>query len=210
MGPPLIPDPTVKVHLMKLLASGDLHTVGTDNCTFNAKQKAMGKDDFTKIPNGVNGIEDRMSVVWEKGVKTGIITPCEFVKVTSSNAARIFNVYPRKGRIDVGSDADIVIWNGDAQRTISAKTHHHAVDFNIFEGMEVHGVAEVTISRGVVVWENGKLYTKKGHGKFIPRGCFGPVFDGIDARDSSRDERKQKVEREPYKGEVWQPGMSPF
>jgi dihydropyrimidinase len=75
-----------------------------------------------------------MSVVWEKGVTTGILTPSEFVKATSSNAARIFNVYPRKGRIDVGSDADIVVWNGDATRVISVKTHHHAVDFNIFEG----------------------------------------------------------------------------
>eukprot|EP01114_Cavostelium_apophysatum_P017245 TRINITY_DN5077_c0_g1_i4.p1 TRINITY_DN5077_c0_g1~~TRINITY_DN5077_c0_g1_i4.p1 ORF type:complete len:502 (-),score=96.38 TRINITY_DN5077_c0_g1_i4:58-1563(-) len=206
MGPPLRPDPTVKQHLMKLLASGDLQTVGTDNCTFNANQKAMGKDDFTKIPNGVNGIEDRMSVVWEKGVHTGILTPSEFVKVTSSNAARIFNLYPRKGRIEVGCDADVVVWNGEASRVISSKTHHHAVDFNIFEGMEVHGVAEVTISRGVVVWENGKLSTKKGHGKFIPRQPFGFAFEGIEARERARDERKLKVEREPYTGDVFVPG----
>lgn len=136
MSPPLRNDPTVKEYLMKLLATGDLQTVGTDNCTFTSKQKALGKDNFTRIPNGVNGIEDRMSIVWEKGVKTGILTPCEFVKVTSSNAARIFNIYPQKGRIAVGSDADIVIWNGDAKRIISAKTHHHAVDFNIFEGID--------------------------------------------------------------------------
>jgi len=210
MGPPLRPDPSVKIHLMKLLASGDLQTVGTDNCTFSAKQKAMGKDDFTKIPNGVNGIEDRMAIVWEKGVKSGILTPSEFVKATSSNAAKIFNMYPRKGRIDIGSDADIVVWNGDAKRTISAKTHHHAVDFNIFEGMEVHGIAEVTISRGTIVWENGKMLTKNCHGKFIPRPCFGPAFDGIDLRDKSRDERQFKVERPEYSGEVWKSGMSPF
>jgi len=201
MGPPLR-DPTTKLHLMKLLSSGDLSTVGTDNCTFNANQKAMGKDDFTKIPNGVNGIEDRMSVTWEKGVHSGILTPSDFVRVTSTNAAKIFNCYPRKGRIDVGSDADIVIWNGNASRTISKDTHHHACDFNIFEGMVVHGVAEITISRGVVVWENNQLHVTQGSGKYIPRSNFGPIFDGIDTRDKNRDERKQKVEREPYKGEV--------
>ncbi len=129
------------------------------------------------------------------------MTPSEFVRATSANAAKIFNVYPRKGRIDVGSDADIVIWNGDATRTISAKTHHHAVDFNIFEGMTVHGVAEVTISRGVVVWENDKLKTTQSHGKYITRPCFGPVFNGINVRDKVRDESQFRVEREPYNGE---------
>lgn len=174
------------------------------SCTFNPDQKALGKDDFTKIPNGVNGIEDRLSIVWEKGVVPGILTPCEFVKVTSTNAARIFNIYPRKGRIDIGCDADIVIWNPKASRVISAKTHHHRVEINIFEGMKVHGVAEVTLSRGVVVWENNELKCTQGHGKYIPRPCFGPVFDGISERDEARDERKLKVDREPYKGPVIQ------
>eukprot|EP01012_Entosiphon_sulcatum_P056337 TRINITY_DN79982_c0_g1_i1.p1 TRINITY_DN79982_c0_g1~~TRINITY_DN79982_c0_g1_i1.p1 ORF type:complete len:497 (+),score=77.98 TRINITY_DN79982_c0_g1_i1:23-1513(+) len=205
MGPPLRPDASTKDFLMDLLASGDLQTVGTDNCTFNADQKAMGKDDFTKIPNGVNGIEDRMSIVWDRGVAQGKLTPSQFVAVTSANAARIFNVYPRKGRLAVGSDADIVIWNGEAKRTISAKTHHHACDFNIFEGLEVQGIAEVTISRGKVVWENGQLYVQPGSGKYIPRPCFGHVFDGIATRDSVRDERKRKVEREPYNGPVFRP-----
>ena len=126
---------------MTMLKTGDLQAVGTDNCTFNANQKALGKDDFTKIPNGVNGIEDRMGIVWNNGVVKGVLTPCEFVRSVSTNAAKIFGLYPKKGRIEVGADADIVVWDGDSKRTISAKTHHHKVDFNIFEGMEIQGIA---------------------------------------------------------------------
>ena len=101
---------------------------GTDNCTFNSVQKAKGINDFTKIPNGVNGLEDRMAVIWERGVHTGVMTPERFVGATSTVAARIFNIYPRKGVIAPGSDADVVVWNPDKTRVISAETHHHAVD----------------------------------------------------------------------------------
>jgi dihydropyrimidinase len=206
MGPPLRPDPTVKTHLMKALASGDLQVVGTDNCTFNADQKAMGKDDFTKIPNGVNGIEDRMSMVWEKGVHDGILNACQFVAVTSTNAAKIFGVYPRKGVIQPGSDADVVVWDPNGSRVISAKTHHHAVDFNIFEGMTVHGVCDVTIARGRVVWQNGQLSVLNGHGKYISREKFGWPFNGIAERDAMRDRTEVAVVREPYSGPVFKPG----
>lgn len=96
-----------------------------------------------------------MAVVWNNGVVPGILTPQQFVAVTSTNAARLFNLYPRKGVIAPGSDADVVVWDGTASRTVSAKTHHHRVDFNIFEGMVLKGVADVTIARGAIVWEKG-------------------------------------------------------
>ena len=143
-----------------------------------------------------------MGIVWTNGVAKGVLTPCEFVAATSTNAARIFNLYPRKGVIAVGSDADVVVWNPKATRVVSAKTHHHACDFNIFEGMTLTGLAECTISRGHVVWEcsgdawnKGKLLCTQGHGKFIPRTCWGHAFEGNEARQEERDVKKLKVER---------------
>ncbi|KAK6043843.1 amidohydrolase family protein [Cooperia oncophora] len=125
MSPPLSVDKSTPEKLMDMLAADQLHLTGTDNCTFNAEQRMSGRHDFTKIPNGVNGVEDRMSVVWDRGVHTGKINPMRFVKITSSMAAKIFNIYPQKGRIAVDSDADIVIWNPNKKRTISSTTHHH-------------------------------------------------------------------------------------
>jgi len=136
--------------------------------------------------------------------RTGILSHSQFVAVTSTNAAKIFNCYPRKGVIAVGSDADIVVWDGDKSRVISAKTHHHAVDFNIFEGMTVHGVADVTISRGVVVWEANELHVTNGSGRFVARPPFAPIYQQIQVRDHVRDEVQFKVEREPYTGPVVQ------
>lgn len=152
---------------INFLSSDDLQTTGSDNCTFTKKQKELGLESFTKIPNGVNGVEDRMSVVWEKGVHSGMMDPCRFVAITSTNAAKIFGVYPQKGSIEQGSDADMVIWNPNATRTISAKTHHQACDFNIFEGMNVHGVSEYVIVRGRVCVDDGALRVAEGHGTFV-------------------------------------------
>ncbi|PIK43147.1 putative dihydropyrimidinase-like isoform X4 [Apostichopus japonicus] len=199
LSPPLKTDPSTPGYLMKSLANGDLHLVGTDNCTFNSEQKALGKGDFTKIPNGVNGVEDRMSVIWEKGVHNGIMDACRFVAVTSTNAAKIFNMYPQKGVIQAGSDADIVIFNPEATRVISKDTHHQAVDFNIFEGMECHGVPELVLSQGKVVFEDGELHVTQGAGRFIPREVHASeAYSRILIRDKVR--KPFKILREGDEG----------
>eukprot|EP01032_Pedospumella_encystans_P027311 gene27311-30872_t len=157
------------------LQGGNLHTTATDHCTFCAEQKAAGKDDFSKIPNGCGGVEDRMAVIWDAGVNTGRLTPSEFVKVTSANAAQIFNIYPRKGLIAVGSDADIVVWDPQATRTISASTQHAKGDFNVFEGRTVKGIPTTTLAAGNIVWHKGELRAKEGAGRHIDRPAFKPV-----------------------------------
>lgn len=151
------------------LQAGHLHTTATDHCCFCAPQKAAGKGDFTKIPNGTAGIEDRMSVLWHYGVGRGRLTPSEFVRVTSTNAAQIFNLYPKKGALRIGADADLVVWDPHATRTISAKTHHQNIDFNIFEGRTVTGLATHTFTRGLLAWKNGDLRAQRGHGRYQPR-----------------------------------------
>ncbi len=157
------------------LQGGNLHTTATDHCTFCAAQKAAGKDDFTKIPNGCGGVEERMAVVWDAGVNTGRLTPSEFVRVTSANAAQIFNMYPRKGVIAVGSDADIVVWDPEGTRTISARTQHAKGGFNVFEGRTVRGIPSTTLAAGKVVFDRGVLTAEEGAGRYVERPAFVPV-----------------------------------
>jgi dihydropyrimidinase len=139
----------------------------------------MGKDDFTQIPNGTAGVEDRMAVLWTHGVNTGKFTPEEFVALTSTNAAQIFNIYPRKGSLSVGADADIVVWDPAATKAISKKTHHQNIDFNIFEGMQVKGLPSHTVSQGVVAYADGDLRAAKGKGQYIKRPAFHPMFEAL-------------------------------
>lgn len=157
------------------LAAGSLQVVATDHCAFTTEQKRLGHNNFTQIPNGTGGLEDRMPVLWTKGVCTGRLTENEFVAVTSTNIAKILNLYPRKGVLAVGSDADIAIWDPEASKTISAETQISIIDYNVFEGFEVTGLPRYTISRGDVVWKDGKLDVKKGRGEFIPRAPYPTV-----------------------------------
>jgi dihydropyrimidinase len=161
------------------LQSGNLHTTATDHCTFCAEQKAAGRDDFSKIPNGCGGVEDRMAVIWDAGVNSGRLTPSEFVRITSTNAAQIFNMYPRKGSVTVGADADLVLWDPHGWRTISAKTQFAKGGFNVFEGRTVHGVPTHTISGGKVVFREGVLQVEAGAGRYIARPSFAPMFDAL-------------------------------
>ncbi|MCH8100851.1 MAG: dihydropyrimidinase [Proteobacteria bacterium] len=165
--------------LWRGLQSGNLQTTASDHCCFCADQKAAGKDDFRLIPNGTAGIENRLEVLWHHGVNTGRLTMNEFVRITSTNAAQIFNIYPRKGSISVGADADIVVWDPQASKTISTKTDHQNVDFNIFEGMTVKGCASHTISQGKVVYANGELDVERGAGRYIDRPVFAPYYEAL-------------------------------
>ena len=185
MSPPFR-SPEHQAALWKGLQSGMLQTTATDHCCFCRDQKRAGLTDFRKIPNGTSGIEDRMAVLWHHGVRSGKLTPSEFVAVTSTNAAKIFNIYGKKGCIAVGADADIVVWDPERTRTISAKTHHQNIDFNIYEGMQVIGGPAVTISRGMIVWENGQLNTVRGRGRYVNRPCNAPFWTAQRLRNAAR------------------------
>jgi dihydropyrimidinase len=151
------------------LRMNDLQVVSTDHCPFCMKEKQLGVNDFSKIPNGGPGVENRMSLIYNGGVVQGRIDVNRFVEITSTAAAKIFGLFPQKGTIAVGSDADIVIFDPNRKMTISAATHHMNVDYNCYEGMEVTGVTETVLSRGKLVIENGEYVGKPGEGKFLKR-----------------------------------------
>ncbi|OWR48994.1 dihydropyrimidinase like protein, partial [Danaus plexippus plexippus] len=176
LSPPLR-DPSTPEAIIDALAHDDLQVIASDNCTFNEKDKELGKNDFTKIPNGVNGVEDRMAILWQKAVNTGVMDPCRFVAVTSTNAANIFNL-PSKGRVAVGADGDVIVWDPRLEKTISAATHHHAVDFNIFEGQRVVGGPQYVIVNGRVCLDDGDLRVAEGYGKFLPTPPNSPYVYG--------------------------------
>ena len=157
------------------LAAGQLQTTASDHCCFCAPQKAQGAADFTRIPNGTAGIEDRLSVLWHHGVRAGHLTPEEFVAVTSANTAKIFGLYPRKGTIQPGADADLILWDPYASRVVSAKTHHQNIDFSVYEGMELTGIARSTIAAGKLVWHDGQLRAERGAGRYLRRDLHAPI-----------------------------------
>ena len=159
------------------LKEDHLQVVSTDHCPFCfADQKALGKDDFTKIPNGGPGIENRMQLIHHHGVNAGRITLNRFVEITSTAPARIFGMYPQKGTIAEGSDADVVLWDPKAKYTISAATHHMRVDYSMFEGFEVVGNARQVYSRGELIVENGRYVSKIGRGNYLRRTARGGAW----------------------------------
>jgi dihydropyrimidinase len=148
---------------------GTVQVVATDHCPFKWEQKRMGEKDFSKIPNGHPAIEHRMELLFSKGVNNGKISLNKFVEVTSTNAAKIFGMFPKKGCIAVGSDADLIIFDPSEEHTLSVKSHHMNVDYSAYEGWKLKGKTKTVIMRGQVAVENGDVKINKGHGKFIKR-----------------------------------------
>jgi dihydropyrimidinase len=166
-------------HLWHALATDVLSVVSTDHCPFNWDgQKTLGRDDFSKIPNGGPGIENRLHMLHHFGVRQGRISLSRFVELVSTNPAKFFGMYPRKGTIAVGSDADIVVFDPEKRVKISAQTHRSNVDYNLFEGTEVSGAPEVVLVRGQVIVEGDELVGKPGAGKFVKRARFGEELAG--------------------------------
>jgi dihydropyrimidinase len=168
-----------KWHQEKLwngLKCDHLQVVSTDHCPFCFKeQKELGRDDFTKIPNGGPGVEHRMSLIYSGGVAGGRFSVNRFVELVSTTPAKLFGLYPRKGTIAVGSDADLVIFDPGRKHTISAKTHHMRVDYSMFEGIQVTGTPDIVLSRGKVVVDKDKFLGHAGQGKFLKRATFADV-----------------------------------
>jgi dihydropyrimidinase len=158
--------------LWRGLAEGNLQVVATDHCPFGMDappHKQRGRDDFSRIPNGAPGIETRMMLLWNGGVNTGRISPSRFVDLTSTAPAKIFGLWPRKGTIAVGADADLVLWDPAKQVRLSASTHHMRVDYSLYEGRVVTGAPVTVLSRGERVIDNGAFVGARGRGVFLKR-----------------------------------------
>jgi dihydropyrimidinase len=169
-----------KHHLPKLwdgLKHDHLQVVSTDHCPFCFEdQKALGKDDFTKIPNGGPGVENRLQLIHHHGVNSGKLSINRFVELVSTTPAKLFGMYPRKGEIAIGSDADLVIWNPKAEHTISAATHHMRVDYSMFEGFQVKGNVSTVFSRGEAIIQDNSFQGRPGRGQFIRRAARGGAW----------------------------------
>ncbi len=168
MSPPLR-EKKDQAALWSGINQGSVQVVATDHCPFTWEQKLMGKDDFSKIPNGHPGIETRMELLFSEGVNKGKISQNKYVEVTSTNAAKIFGMFPKKGCIAVGSDADIIIFDPNEEHILSAKTHHMNIDYSAYEGWKVKGKVKSVIMRGQLAIENNVLKVQKGYGKFVKR-----------------------------------------
>jgi dihydropyrimidinase len=163
--------------LWHAIDTGALRTTGTDHCCFTRAQKRLGIGDFTKIPNGCGGVEDRLHVLWHLGVNSGRLTPERFVALTSTNAAQVFNLWPRKGSLEVGADADLIVLDPERSHTISAATQHQCTDFSVWEGMQIKGVVVHTLARGHHIWADGDLRAQPGWGRYLSRPPFGAVYE---------------------------------
>jgi len=175
MSPPLRKEKD-RVALWNAINQGLLHTVATDHCPFCMEQKKMGINDFSKIPNGMPGVEHRMELLFSEGVLKNKISLNKFVELTSTNAAKIFGMFPKKGTISPGADADIVIFDPNVNHTISVKTHHQNCDYSAFEGWKVNGKCKTVILRGTVAIDNGQSLVGKGFGKYIKRSAHNKEY----------------------------------
>ncbi len=179
------------------LAAGSLQVVATDHCAFTTEQKRFGLGDFTKIPNGTGGLEDRLPVLWTRGVNTGRLTMNEFVAVTSTNIAKILNMYPKKGAVVEGADADLVVWDPKRSKTVQASTQQSAIDYNVFEGFELTGLPRFTLTRGKVAVREDSINTEEGHGKFVARESYPAVNRSLSQWKALTSPRP--IERDPSK-----------
>ncbi|OGI07037.1 MAG: dihydropyrimidinase [Candidatus Melainabacteria bacterium RIFCSPLOWO2_02_FULL_35_15] len=175
MSPPLRKEKD-RAALWSGIAQNLVHTVATDHCPFCMDQKRMGISDFSKIPNGIPGIEHRLELLFSEGVLKEKISLNKFVELTSTQAAKIFGMFPKKGTIAAGADADIVIFDPNIKHTLSAKTHHHKCDYSAFEGWQVQGKCKTVILRGTIAIDNAQALIKKGFGKYIKRSQYNKEY----------------------------------